>query len=142
RAVLPQRRPRIPKARFAFFPCVLVVVGAALLSVFGSIGLAVSASPVSGKWAPVSPGDFPDPSILNDNGTYYAFATQNAAAPSQTIDIQEATSTDGVTWTQLNSDALPNVGAWAKPGDTWAPSVEYDSTDNDFVMFYTATENQ
>ena len=140
--MLPQRRPRIPRARFAFFPCVLIVVGAALLSVFASMGLAVSASAVSGNWAPVSPRDFPDPSILNDNGTYYAFATQNTAAPAQTIDIQEATSTDGVTWTQLSSDALPNVGGWAKPGDTWAPSVAYDSTDNDFVMFYTATENQ
>src|SRR6185312_10652443 len=47
-----------------------------------------------------------------------------------------------VTWTQLGSDALPNLGAWAKAGNTWAPSVAYDATDNDFVMFYTATENQ
>ena len=37
-------------------------------------------------------------------------------------------------------DALPSVGSWAVPGETWAPSVAYNSTDNDFVMYYTATE--
>jgi hypothetical protein len=120
------------------------VVSAALLPTFATLGFAVStaAPAVPGNWAPVSRGDFPDPSVLNYNGTYYAFATQNTAKPAQTINIQESTSTDGVTWTQLSSDALPNVGAWAKPGNTWAPSVAYDGTDNDFVMFYTATENQ
>jgi hypothetical protein len=42
----------------------------------------------------------------------------------------------------LSSDALPDadMGAWAKPGDTWAPSVAYNGSE--FVMYYTATENQ
>ena len=71
---------------------------------------------------------------------YYGFATQNFAAPSQTINIQVSTSTDGVNWTQLNGvDALPSVGSWAVPGETWAPSVAYNGSD-DFVMYYTATE--
>jgi hypothetical protein len=119
------------------------VVCAALLSVFGSVAFGVSAAAVSGNWAPVTPGDFPDPSVLTFAGTYYAFATQNTAAPAQTINIQESTSSDGVHWTRSSSDALPNVGAWAKPGNTWAPSVAYDNgADNNFVMFYTATENQ
>ena len=88
-------------------------------------------------------GDFPDPSILQWGGVYYGFATQNFAAPSQTINIQVSTSLNGVNWNQQNGvDALPHVGSWAKPGDTWAPSVVRDNTDNDFVMYYTATETQ
>jgi hypothetical protein len=118
------------------------VVCTALLSALGSFATGGVAAAVSGNWAPVSPGDFPDPSVLNFDGSYYAFATQNTAAPAQTINIQESRSSDGVNWTQSNSDALPDVGAWAKPGNTWAPSVAYDSADNDFVMLYTATENQ
>ena len=88
------------------------------------------------------PGDFPDPSVLFDHadGTYYAFATQNFAAPSQTINIQVSTSGNGVNWTPTGVDALPRVGPWAVAGETWAPSVAFDSTDNDFVMYYTATE--
>ncbi|HEY1445638.1 MAG TPA: glycoside hydrolase family 43 protein [Acidimicrobiales bacterium] len=138
-----QRASRIRTARIDAYPRVLIVAGAALLSLFGSLGFAVSVgAAVPGNWAPVAPGDFPDPSVVTHNGTYYAFATQNTTTPSQTINIQESTSTDGVTWTRVSSDALPYVGAWAKPGNTWAPSVSYDAADNDFVMFYTATENQ
>jgi hypothetical protein len=139
--VFPQRRTGIRRARFGSFSRALIVVCAALLSVFGSMGLVVSvAAAVSGNWAPVSTGDFPDPSVLNYNGNYYAFATQNTATPAQTINIQESWSTDGVNWTRLSSDALPNVGAWAKPGNTWAPSVAFNGTK--FVMYYTATEIQ
>jgi hypothetical protein len=121
------------------------VVCAALLSVFGSVSFAISAaSAVSGNWAPVSQGDFPDPSILFDhaNGTYYAFATQNTTTFGPTINIQESQSFDGVHWTRLSSDALPDagLGTWAKPGDTWAPSVAYNGSE--FVMYYTATEIQ
>jgi hypothetical protein len=86
------------------------------------------------------PGDFPDPSILHvpSQGIYYAFATQNFASAGQTINVQESTSTDGVNWTQTNVDALPNLGAWAEPGNTWAPSVVYNGSE--YVMYYTATE--
>ena len=85
------------------------------------------------------PGDFPDPSILQWDGVYYGFATQNFASASQTINIQVSTSLDGVNWTPLPGvDALPRVGVWAIPGETWAPSVAYNGTE--FVMYYTATE--
>jgi hypothetical protein len=142
--VFPQRISCIRQSRLASFPRVFVVVCAALLSVSGSMGPAVSAgATVPGNWSPVTPGDFPDPSVLTYDGTDYAFATQNtAAAAAATINVQESASTDGVNLTKLGSDALPNVGDWAKPGNTWAPSVAYDSFENDFVMFYTATENQ
>ncbi len=114
-----------------------------LIGAVASVGIATVAAPAAGaaNWAPVHPGDFPDPSILYVGGVYYGFATQNFAAPSQTINIQVSTSANGVTWNQLNGlDALPTVGSWAKPGETWAPSVAYNAPDNDFVMYYTATE--
>ena len=139
--MFPQQRFRFRKAWIRSFQLVFV---AALIAVLGSLGLTVSVATanVFGNWAPVHAGDFPDPTVLNYDGAYYAFSTQNFAKPAQTINIQESTSTDGVNWTQLGSDALPNVGAWAKPGDTWAPTVEFDAAKSDFVMFYTATENQ
>ncbi len=125
-------------------PAVLSLL-AALVAVVGtaSFGIATSPAASADNWTPVHPGDFPDPSVVYDqaNSTYYAFATQNFAAPSQTINVQVSTSTDGLNWNQLNGvDALPSVGSWAVPGETWAPSVAYNSTDNDFVMYYTATE--
>jgi hypothetical protein len=134
--------------RFPSSSRAVVVISAALLSVLGSLGLPVSvaAPDVPGNWAPVSSGDFPDPSVIcvpvscGAGATYHAFATQNTENPAPTINIQESTSTNGVTWTRLGSDALPSVGAWAKPGNTWAPSVAYNGSQ--FVMYYTATENQ
>jgi hypothetical protein len=114
----------------------VVVVGAV-----ASIALAAAPPASAANWAPVHAGDFPDPSILQWGGVYYGFATQSFAAPSQTINIQVSTSPNGVNWNQQNGvDALPHVGSWAKPGDTWAPSVVRDNADNDFVMYYTATE--
>ena len=123
----------------------LVALGALVVIVGAVASIAVAAAPSASaaNWAPVHAGDFPDPSILQWDGMYYGFATQNFAAPSQTINIQVSTSPNGVSWTQQNGvDALPSVGSWAKAGDTWAPSVVHDSTDNDFVMYYTATEKQ
>jgi hypothetical protein len=114
----------------------IVLVGAV-----ASVGIATVAAPAAGaaNWSPVHAGDFPDPSILYWNGVYYGFATQNFAAASQTVNIQVSTSSDGVNWTQsTGSDALPTLGSWATPGDTWAPSVAYNGTE--FVMYYTATE--
>ena len=62
---------------------------------------------------------------------------------SQTINIQVSTSSNGVDWSQQSRvDALPTVGSWAKPGNTWAPTVVRNNADNDFVMYYTATEIQ
>ncbi len=118
---------------------------ATLVAATGTIALAsvtVATAPpaAAANWAPAQSGDFPDPSILSFRGTYYGFATQNFAPVGQTINIQVSTSTDGVNWNRLNGwDALPNLPSWAEKGDTWAPSV-VRGTDNDFVMYYTATD--
>ncbi|KAH7885587.1 glycoside hydrolase family 43 protein [Phlebopus sp. FC_14] len=83
---------------------------------------------------PVISHDFPDPAILiTANGTY-AYATNSGS-----INIQVATSPDGGSTWQLQSgvDALPQVGAWATTGGTWAPDV-IDRDDGTFVMYYAA----
>jgi Glycosyl hydrolases family 43 len=118
---------------------------AVVTTAVASVAIAVAAAPPAGadNWTPVHAGDFPDPSVMEWLGVYYGFATQDFAPTGQTINIQVSTSTDGVNWNQQNGvDALPTVGSWAKPGDTWAPSVVRNNTDNDFVMYYTATEIQ
>jgi hypothetical protein len=115
---------------------------AASVSIGGALSFAVAAPPAAAaNWAPVHAGDFPDPSILfaPKANEYYAFATQSFASASQTINVQESTSTNGVNWTQTNVDALPNLGSWAKPGNTWAPSVALQVSGT-YVMYYTATE--
>ena len=121
-------------------PAILSLLGA-LVAVLGTASFGILTAPTASadNWAPVHTGDFPDPGILSYGGVYYAFATQNFASPSQTINIQVSTSTDGVNWTELPGvDALPAVGSWAVPGETWAPSVAFNG--NEFVMYYTATE--
>ena len=81
---------------------------------------------------PVINADFPDPFIIQSGKDYYAFAT-NAG----TANVQAATSTDLVHWVSL-PDALPVIGSWASPGDTWAPEVLKTATR--FVMYYVARD--
>ena len=115
---------------------------AALVGTLGAAaaGLAAPTPVAASNWAPVHAGDFPDPSVLSWGGVYYAFATQSFAPVGQQTNVQVSTSTDGVHWIPTSVDALPQVGSWAVQGETWAPSVAYDSSDGTFVMYYTATE--
>jgi hypothetical protein len=76
------------------------------------------------------PYDFPDPSVLNVNNTYYAYATNSAAG-----NIQIITSTDLTHWTAVG-DALPHPPSWADPGTIWAPSVV--QLGGNYVLYYTA----
>ena len=81
---------------------------------------------------PVYPQDFPDPFVLTEATTYYAFATNGHAK-----NIQAAQSADLISWTEL-PDALPTLPTWAakNAGLTWAPSVL--KRGNGYVMYYTA----
>jgi hypothetical protein len=99
-----------------------------------------SASADTGSWSPVHAGDFADPSVMLYDGTYYGFATQNFASAAQTVNIQTSTSSNGTTWTASSTDALPTLPSWARPGNTWSPSVAYAAADQEFVMYYTATQ--
>jgi hypothetical protein len=111
-----------------------------------SADLAAAPPAAADNWAPVNSTDFPDPSVVyvpaagNQPAMYYGFATQNTTPSGPTVNIQRAESADGIHWISMAGDALPSLGSWAVRGDTWAPSVAYDATDSDYVMYYTATE--
>lgn len=106
--------------------------------------------------------NFPDPAIFHHNGTWYAYATNNAAGilrqPQNassyeygTSNVQIATSIDFIHWDLLDSahDPLPRLGAWVNPAFTdstpsipranvWAPEILQRPSDGKFVMFYSA----
>jgi Glycosyl hydrolases family 43 len=84
---------------------------------------------------PVLAQDFPDPFILRQGSTYFAFATNGGAS-----NIQTASSTDLAHWTVLG-DALPNLPVWAvaNAGLTWAPAI-LQTSPGSFTMYYTARD--
>ena len=65
---------------------------------------------------PVIAENFPDPSFIHVNDTYYAFSTNSGHG-----NVPVATSTDFVNWT-FTQDALPSLGNWTS-GKTWALDV-------------------
>jgi beta-xylosidase len=84
--------------------------------------------------APVLDLNFPDPAVLNVDGTFYAFATNGAGQ-----NVQAARSTDLVEWATL-PDALPELGPWVQPmrGQVWAPeAIEIGGS---YLMYYTARD--
>jgi len=72
--------------------------------------------------------------VLQDNGVYYAYATNGAGK-----NIQAARSTDLVTW-ELLPDAMPALPSWAKLGGSlvWAPEVI--KAGDKYVMYYVARD--
>ena len=84
---------------------------------------------------PVLDQDFPDPFILRQGSTYYAFGTNSGTA-----NVRLARSTDLADWTLL-PDALPVLPSWATAGAglTWAPSI-LQLGSSSFVMYYTARD--
>jgi beta-xylosidase len=79
-------------------------------------------------------GDFPDPFLLAEGGTTYAFAT-NANGRN----VQVASSTDLSHFT-AQADAMPQLAAWASPsfGLTWAPEVI--KVGSSYLMYYTGRD--
>ena len=85
---------------------------------------------------PVIKTDFPDPYIIEVDGTYYAYSTNSNGK-----NIQTAKSTDLVNWTML-ADAMPILPKWSNfaSGFMWAPEVlEIDGT---FLMYYTGRDRE
>jgi len=122
--------------------CTLLCATSAALLTLGTPAQA-AAPQAKVRWTPVISSDFPDPDVLFYDGTYYGFATQNFSA---SVNIQTATSPNGIDWTETATDALPALPSWAQPDEqypyknTWAPSVAYDAVDQEFVMYYAATD--
>jgi beta-xylosidase len=68
--------------------------------------------------SPAIAGDFPDPSVIQANNNWYAYATNN-----NQFNVQLARSaqfSDG--WGVLSQDALPTLASWAQ-APVWAPDV-------------------
>jgi beta-xylosidase len=109
----------------------LVLATLATVLVAGPAATAIPAAAPTGSYTnPIYSGDFPDPHVLNDRGTFVASAT-NANGPN----IQIVTSPDLKNWV-LHRDALPSLPSWAVPGKTWAPTLARVGTT--FVLYYTA----
>ena len=72
--------------------------------------------------------DFPDPTIINVDNVWYAFASQSGFNNTHKH-IRMAKSSDFSNWELIESDglpvdALPNLPTWATDsGNTWAPMV-------------------
>ena len=88
--------------------------------------------PAAGTYInPIIDRNFPDPSILNDRGVFYAYATN--AGPN----ILCARSPDLIHWTAL-PDAMPTLPPWAGPGMTWAPNVRAVVPGKRYVAYFCA----
>ena len=81
---------------------------------------------------PVIDHEFGDPSILNDRGVYYAYATNNRDG-----NLPCARSSDLIHWTDL-SDAMPTLPSWARPGSTWAPFVRTIIAGRRYIAYFNA----
>jgi arabinan endo-1,5-alpha-L-arabinosidase len=80
---------------------------------------------------PVLDKDFPNPTVVRFNNTYYAYATEGNGQL-----IQVATSTDLQHWKMLGS-ALAEKPSWGNM-HFWAPHVLFDKQLNKYVLFYSA----
>lgn len=85
---------------------------------------------------PVLKSDFPDPGIINVDGTYYAYATNVTGK-----NVQVAKSSDLIKWTVL-TDAMPALPKWAKITGlfVWAPEVM--KIGDTFALYYTARDKE
>ncbi len=110
-----------------------LLVAAGALALVALVPVAPSAQGAASPQLVID-ADFPDPDIVADDSTYWAYATNAGGANVQTA---SATSVNG-TWTR-GGDALPTLGSWARAGLTWAPEVSRRA-DGSFVMYYTARD--
>lgn len=89
---------------------------------------------------PVLNLDFPDPTVINVNGNYYAYATQSEH-DGTTENIQLAVSTDLLHWKYIG-DAMPQKPQWASSTqDFWAPHVLYNAGLRKYILFYSGKNN-
>ncbi|HEY1970682.1 MAG TPA: glycoside hydrolase family 43 protein [Pseudonocardia sp.] len=85
--------------------------------------------------------DFPDPTVLNAGGKYYAFSTMSTYnGKVWHVPVQRAASITGK-WTPLG-DAMPGLPSWVAKnsqgsGDVWAPEVAARS-DGSYILYFTA----
>ena len=109
------------------------------------IGTAVLAAAAAGtaepSFVPVFRENFPDAFVLRNGSEFIAYATNDGA------NVPMAMSTDLVHWRFVTDpatgklrDALPQLGAWAKTGFTWAPEVI--GAGGRWLLYYTASDSK
>lgn len=80
--------------------------------------------------------DFPDPGLINHNGTWFAYGTNPQKNNATCVHVPVATSTDFLNWTLFDGhDALPTVGGWEMKINHWAPDV-IQRGDGRFLLYY------
>ena len=115
----------------------------ASLKSFGILAslLCVGAADVTpDAFVPVFRENFPDPFVIRHGAQFVAYSTNDG------LNVPMAVSPDLVRWSFATDaagrkrDALPRLGAWAKPGFTWAPEVF--QIGNRFLLYYTAADRR
>jgi beta-xylosidase len=86
--------------------------------------------------SPVINANFPDPSILQDGDTWYAFGTNSGG---HNVQVATAPAVGGP-YTVLDQDLLPKVGSWSDGLNVWAPDIR--KIGNTYVLYYTAESSQ
>ncbi|KAF7191601.1 Extracellular endo-alpha-(1-_5)-L-arabinanase 1 [Pseudocercospora fuligena] len=81
--------------------------------------------------------NFPDPTLLDDGGKTYAFATVDGAGHQ----VPVTSSDDFNTWSAISesfpSEGVPAFSSWAAPNTVWAPDVnKLDDYDGSYAMYY------
>ena len=117
------------------FPLVGISLTFGLSSALHSAGAAAAAAAATTSWTPVFDHDFPDPTVLVDGTSSYAYSTQV-----NFLDTAGITSNGLSDWAGY-WDAMPGIPNWATFGSTWAPSVAANAAGN-FVEFYAALNNK
>ena len=104
------------------------------------MGLSASTVTVTPSASAAFPGDAPDPDIVYNAGTYYAFTTGTALGNSlQALVDTSGTPTSGwrsYTGFAFGSSALVNPPSWEQPGTQTSPGVFY--YDGRWMMYYDA----
>lgn len=85
----------------------------------------VPLSPRRAQAALVISDNFPDPWVLLEGGTYYAYSTNHGQPDCWMANVPVRTSTDLTNWNcdPGNNDVMPVVPAWATAGTIWAPTI-------------------
>lgn len=96
--------------------------------------------------------DFPDPSVIEADGTFYAYSTNlvpawwtessswdndNSARILANVGMATADDPYG-TWT-YQGDALPTLPPWTQSGRVWAPDVDR-LEDGSYIMYFTTLD--
>ena len=111
----------------------------AILATAGLLCTAADA-PTPQAFVPVLKENFPDAFVLLDGSRFIAYATNEGR------NVPVAVSTDLVNWTFPPDasgkalDAMPELGAWAKEGFTWAPEVA--KIGGKYLLYYTASDRK